>query len=511
MKLGRKATTWYVFPRRLRRLLGGGGGVRSDTAVHDQIQKTKSWYGSLSRKSTASLSIQKETIAGSPLKAGSTPDFHRYDLKKNDDTASVSGTSQQDSPGAKTEILPHDHDRTGDPPENTNQDGQAVTQGTTTQDSTDTAMPDAPPAAEPAQKPTPSSGWLGGWFGRVPATTTEKPEDTQNASKVPEVPAEPPGPPQEPVQEAVAPTQTTDEQSAPPNEQRPASYWFNFWSGQSAPEGDRQEPVEASEPQPTTPNQVDVPVEEAPPADPDPYSKPSAGSTWAFWSRDQPKAAGKQPQTPETGELAVVGERSERHPKRANSTDMSRETAAKQEPLTKAQQTEGAKSSSSSKATKKGKKKKPQSINVETTPRPQTPQSDTASVAADSPSRPKNKAPGTATKPAPPNLLLPSFRGTYRMKENPSILKQITSLLLRTKQPPTKHVFLSQEPPKIKKALAIGVHGLFPAAYRMSSASSFSDAGVLLTVSPSSSPNWSTNRNLDEVCQPVRRRHPTMG
>jgi hypothetical protein len=51
------------------------------------------------------------------------------------------------------------------------------------------------------------------------------------------------------------------------------------------------------------------------------------------------------------------------------------------------------------------------------------------------------------------------------MKENPSILQQIAQVLLRTQQPPANHVFVAKEPPKIKKALAIGVHGLFPANY----------------------------------------------
>jgi hypothetical protein len=71
----------------------------------------------------------------------------------------------------------------------------------------------------------------------------------------------------------------------------------------------------------------------------------------------------------------------------------------------------------------------------------------------------------TTTKSTSNNLLLPSFRSTYRLKENPSILKQIAQVLLRTQQPPANHVFLVQEPPKIRKALAIGVHGLFPATY----------------------------------------------
>lgn len=51
------------------------------------------------------------------------------------------------------------------------------------------------------------------------------------------------------------------------------------------------------------------------------------------------------------------------------------------------------------------------------------------------------------------------------MRDNPSVMQQITNLLLRTSQPQPNHVFRVQETPKIKRALAIGVHGLFPATY----------------------------------------------
>ncbi|PHH80093.1 hypothetical protein CDD83_3796 [Cordyceps sp. RAO-2017] len=51
------------------------------------------------------------------------------------------------------------------------------------------------------------------------------------------------------------------------------------------------------------------------------------------------------------------------------------------------------------------------------------------------------------------------------MKENPSILQQIASFLLRTSQPAASHVLRVAEPPRIRKAIAIGVHGLFPAPY----------------------------------------------
>lgn len=63
----------------------------------------------------------------------------------------------------------------------------------------------------------------------------------------------------------------------------------------------------------------------------------------------------------------------------------------------------------------------------------------------------------------PANLLLPSVKSTYRLVENPSIIQQIARLLMHSQQAPTNHVYLVKDPPKIKKALAIGIHGLFPA------------------------------------------------
>jgi hypothetical protein len=47
--------------------------------------------------------------------------------------------------------------------------------------------------------------------------------------------------------------------------------------------------------------------------------------------------------------------------------------------------------------------------------------------------------------------------------ETPSIIQQIARLIIHSEQAPVNHVFLVKEPPKIKKALAIGIHGLFPA------------------------------------------------
>lgn len=325
-------------------------------------------------------------------------------------------------------------------------------------------MQDAPPAADIPQRPSTSSGWLGGLWSRNPAPATN-PIEANGVSQGDSEPVKEVEP-EHPAQENPLPT--AEEEPSATASQRATSYLFSFWASRAPLEDVSEEAAKEAEAVPTT---EDAPVEDAPPADPEPTPKPTAGSTWAFWSVSRPKTSdGKGPgststgNNEETGEMAVLGEGSERHPKRTNSIDMNGEASARpgtpKEPPLKGKATNKGKTSTQSK------KARPQAMDLDAVPsRPQTPQSDAASVKVDSPSKSKSKTPTTASKPTPPNLILPSFRGTYRMKENPSILKQIAAMLLRTQQPPTKHVFLAKDPPKIKKAIAIGVHGLFPASY----------------------------------------------
>lgn len=439
------------------------------TLVTIQIHKTKSWYGSLTRKSTASTSIQRETIIGSQLKAGSTPDFHRYDLKRTGDNASLSGASQAsvnapsklhettlaDTQSSSTESDTVQNNAGNDT--GSKKDSVTSTAGVTDGASADTPMPDAPPAADVPERPTTSSGWLGGWFYRMPETP-EKPSQTKRDTA-----AEPPkeAEPVLPAQDTMAREQDSSTETAG---QRAAS-WFNLsWVpyATASSDGTEQHPIAPEPASATAKDAGDAPMVDAPSSGPESVSKPSAGSTWAFWSRDTPNSTGNKSVPPETGELAVMGERSERHPKRANSTDMSQgvpsKTIALKEPPLKA--------NTSRDKGKRSKRNRPQSMDLDDVlSRPQTPQSDATSIKAESPSKAKTKTPTTATKTSAPNLLLPSFRGTYRMKDNPSIMKQIAALLLRTQQPTPKHVFLAKDSPKIKKAVAIGVHGLFPASF----------------------------------------------
>lgn len=391
-------------------------------------------------------------------------------MKRTGDNASLSGASQAsvNAPSKLHETTPADtqssftESDTGRTSAGNvtgpNYDLASVAPPTTDSNDTDTSMPDAPPAAEVLERPTTSSGWLGGWFSRAPETPDKSSQMKATAAAEPPKEAEP----ELPAQETTANDQAS---SVETTDQRAASWFSLSWVpyATAASEAPKETP---KTPDPSTAvdtdNNEDTAMKDAPPTASEPEPKPSAGSTWAFWSRDTPKSPGNKPTPPETGELAVMGERSERHPKRANSMDMSQGLPAKtvsvKEPPLKvnANKDKG----------KRSKRNRPQSMDLDDLPsRPQTPQSDAASIKAESPSKAKAKTPTTTTKTSAPNLLLPSFRGTYRMKDNPSIMKQIAALLLRTQQPTPKHVFLAKDPPKIKKAVAIGVHGLFPATF----------------------------------------------
>lgn len=64
-----------------------------------------------------------------------------------------------------------------------------------------------------------------------------------------------------------------------------------------------------------------------------------------------------------------------------------------------------------------------------------------------------------------PNQVLPHFRDTFALQGAPSLLQTIGRFLHYTKEPERKHVYVVKDPHHIKKALAIGVHGYFPAPF----------------------------------------------
>lgn len=368
---------------------------------------------------------------------------------------------------------------------------EETTDSTAPAPATKTELPATP------QRPSTSSGWLG-WWARTPFTESQAivgPTD-QSSPHNPPVSTEPnqpnaptdrdmpapdtsaadpaPSTPSQAIPDRTVPPKATPTQPKTLRHTASTSSWFGLWNSTATPESKTipEEPTEPTEPQ-TTEAQPTEPVDNPPTGNSAAASHepaPKAGTTWAFWSKDSPK--GKLTKQ-ESGEIAVMGEGSEAHPKPMTEDDVS------QTP-TKGSKTEAKDIQPAGKSTwrRNNKRGRPPSMDIESPvaspsknstlqPAPRTPTSINEATKP-LPATTKGESPKSVTEMTaaalPPNLLLPSFESTYQLKENPSILKQITQLLLRTSQPPTNHVFRVKDPPKIRKAIAIGVHGLFPAA-----------------------------------------------
>lgn len=433
-----------------------------------QVRKSTSWYGSLGRKASASTQVARETIMGGTLRSGSTADFSRFEPRKAGDTSADSDTqsihtmpkileteAQSTSTPQQSQGDARFMTQTGTEAGQLSSDSQSVAQPSQS-DTTRAAESNDIPTQDGIQRPVTSSGWFGGWFGTTDAPRTSMTEEgkPKTDTTAEENPAQP-----EPEQEA--PEEGPPAAPETPKSARPTSSWFGWWTTTAQPETAPTNPTDISASDTTVVKKnEDVVMEDVPPPPPPPASvesQPTAGSTWAFWSRDTgSKSAGETTTTPEQGELAVMGEGSEVSPRQSSGIKVKDgpSKSAKEPPLNKDLKESPSKATRS----KNNKRERPQSmdLDVSTPPRPGTPVNNTPA--------PKPETPGSI-KASTPNLLLPSFKNTYRLKQNPSIIKQITQLLLRTRQPPVNHVNLVKEPPKIKKAIAIGVHGLFPATF----------------------------------------------
>ena len=66
-------------------------------------------------------------------------------------------------------------------------------------------------------------------------------------------------------------------------------------------------------------------------------------------------------------------------------------------------------------------------------------------------------------RPEPSNMAVPLIHDTYSPTETESLLSHLTRMFLPGKYSDPRHTSLVQHPPRIKRALAIGVHGFFPA------------------------------------------------
>lgn len=172
-------------------------------------------------------------------------------------------------------------------------------------------------------------------------------------------------------------------------------------------------------------------------------AKPSSG--WIFWSRERP--------TQESG--GDDGQSSEEPATRDISTEQ------KIAPTTKVDQPR--ESQQSTKEVKKQTKKAvahgpPTDDAVPAEPSP----FDSTAESGTEPAKP-TKPSATRKTQLLPNQLLPSVKKTFPTKRRPSLIQQLNRWLYSNNSSQPKHVALAREPPRVKKALAIGIHGYFPA------------------------------------------------
>lgn len=318
------------------------------------------------------------------------------------------------------------------------------------------------------QASNPSSGWLG-WFSKSGETEKARNAGEEHArSKEPVsgasiVPAQQPvptdtRPPDEVVvnmakKSAAAETFTPQKRS-----------WLQMWGSAPASEGEGDErkdpvvtPTAANEGNPATPAteedsskpQTSSNETAAPSVRP---AETAKSSGWAFWSRDKSKETSAVSQGDEqVGELAISDTPSQNRPKRASIS------IADSKDMPNAAKAENQDRPESSTA---------RSETTVETPRPDpkpNSQSTPSQIAATAKTKSTDLGASKELQKALPNLILPSFRDTFLPEESLSLLQQIQRLFSPAKVPESNHVHVVRDPPRLKRALAIGVHGYFPA------------------------------------------------
>ncbi|KAG9236584.1 hypothetical protein BJ875DRAFT_371759, partial [Amylocarpus encephaloides] len=417
-----------------------------------------SWYGTWPRKSSASTQVARETILADKPKNGaaSSADLSRFEPKKSSISSverppsmvigksketldvNMDGILDDTGPTCKSNLTGTNTPKTDNTHKKTKEaqklaivredsSPSSPSGGSEVKEPVKTAQTDATQedSNRHTQRPATASGWFGGWLGNpypqhpdiVDTNIQEPKESDQRANPDGET-----GKTQTPTDSISTQTQS--------NQAGTISYsWFGFWP--TAPPSD---PIEAQVPVEVNEVGGDAVIEDAPTLPSDPAPATTSGS-WAFWSSDTAKKSSTSVSAQnEVGHVAISGEPSQNSPEPAKLMAPDAATLSKK--------------------TKTGKRNRPLSTDIDEQTK-QSAQSETSTEPA--------TVDTTTTKSQPPNLLIPSVRQTYRLVENLSILQQLARLLLLNHQPPAKHVYLAKEPPKIKRALAIGIHGLFPA------------------------------------------------
>jgi hypothetical protein len=296
----------------------------------------------------------------------------------------------------------------------------------------------------------------------------------------------------------IEPGQDTEMKDVPPKDKAAgrivsSASWFWSWSSaQNAQTNPTIEPLKAEDAQQAvtvvTPTPEIETVQKQPEAATELPEAPKTAETvskgsdkssgWAFWFKDKPKGEekstdGTRSSIKRVGEVAVSDTPSQSNPEAAQfneqeeqSKDVTKEPP-KDPPKPPTEEPAPKKSFRSLRGRPKSK------ATLKDTPTPTPSSSKTATPAKTSPASSPTRAdtasaaqtvtkPSTKIKQDPPNLILPEFKSTYRMVQKPSYWKQIRQYFLGDENA-MPHLHINPSPPRIKKAIAIGVHGYFPA------------------------------------------------
>ncbi|EUC33054.1 hypothetical protein COCCADRAFT_97136 [Bipolaris zeicola 26-R-13] len=314
--------------------------------------------------------------------------------------------------------------------------------------STQEAQTEAPPSTAKRLAKATSGSWFWMWSSAQNAQANSPPVEPppqEAGSQIPDQTSQPA--PQAPT-EIAQPAKTTEIAPAQqaPTQETPAA----------------AEPVTA---EPAAPNDAG-PTAQA--------SKPSKPSAWAFWYRGKPeddKKPGDTGPQKHVGEVAVFDTPSQSHPEAAQFNEQEQSNSEQEPPKEPQKPVEEKPIPRKSFPSLRGRPKTktaakdtpadtPSSSKANTPTKTSPVREPTKSETAPA-SQPAPKQTGKG-KQEPPNLLLPEFRNTYQMVQQPNFWKQIRQYFLGG-EAGAPHLHINPAPPKIKKAVAIGVHGFFPA------------------------------------------------
>ncbi|KAL4948816.1 hypothetical protein BDW69DRAFT_175721 [Aspergillus filifer] len=216
--------------------------------------------------------------------------------------------------------------------------------------------------------------------------------------------------------------------------------WLQMWYGGSSSKG----PEEPKDEGPTTEEQAPTAVEstgqqenfkttEPVSGSATPVSTTGKASAWSYFFRDSTQA---KPQDAQAAEATIT------------------QDSSAEQPASASEDKPGQKTEVANKGNVKIKAPPPQ---------PSGPDNNTSKILeAPTPAAPQASK---QLQKIVPNQVLPQFKDTFALQDRPTLLQSIGRFLHYNKDSNNQHVYKTPYPPRIKRALAIGVHGYFPAPF----------------------------------------------